>query len=1194
MGLRTNDSSSKKSEGLAILLQQDTPVERSSVHLEQNGQELENALKYVLNVEQSTSSLVQTGRINFSAVDSVLHECIAELKTGVEWTQTEGCLGPAHVELDMNSVYGELHRSIEEGPFTVESHANFSSCRATNCYFTNCWMYEAILCTSGIQQIGWATLSCQFNNEEGVGDAKDSYAFDGNRVQKWNTKASSYGESWAPGDVIGCCADFTKGEISFYRNGKSMGIAFSEISVLKPDLGYFPAISLSLGERCTLNFGSKPFFYPITGFHPCQSAPSDVESNTVQYLMSCLERLSDVTSCVELLASSPSQNFPRCKLRIDEKVLMAGAVLQILYPYLRKDYHLVKSLIPCLKRLTAKMDTNRTRAVVPFLELLASTLGLDEFTQLMRRLYENLASLCCVSSFKASEVPFTASYPHLNLLLSMLGLPLAKQLFIQHPRFHFLMEKCLTRKQPTDEDLKELLPNVWWKGCKYESMTEDIMMSLITTLSNALRKIEEVQFELFILIFHQSSSAFNEELFFEFVQYLLKKNAGAGRNVLPPGLSDTTVMVSFFNLLVKLMRPHLVMRTIEGINALEEFPVEALFVKDGLFLGDYAFHDLPRLGGLYSHLLKEVEVEGSKESIHVLMEPDMFQADNPSFRLPKNLVSKIFHTVLLCYRLGVDTVIKNSAQQFQIESSARSLLIKMENKQKNSEFKEQEREQFNVELQNQRIELIKAIRQSSWSKIVLFTPNKQKSIFLFTVYLSKLILSISKTGNSALFQFIPEVYMEAILDLFQALAKMDPRFGNLIQMEIFGLQSIFSLLVMHFDNPLILNPQISDSMLQTLAIVFSDKELMRSCERSPDAKTHLIPRLIRAFDSRHWLSVTNIFLSIGKGTGFGHGSTTSGSPVFREIFQTVGNHDMESLTSFINRLFNTLNWTLTELALALGEWAQILNVMTNYAQENALLARQSRKASVLFNLAVNLLRLMELVAARVPNVFLIGSRMNIMRVVEVLGYVLSHTSEGPNSISFNTILNSHLSFSGQDAKFRISRLSILAPVAGIMVSLHSNSEASSSRKLDLDHSIAKVLAEEVACPINALHSLLTIDWKPSYANISKGKWIPRLKDLMKALDQARKELNQKANQERQNFDEIPEEFVDPILMTIMKDPVILPDSKVVVDRETIERTLLTNPTDPFSRAPLTVDMLKPDTVLKEKIRKWTMDDKSTH
>ena len=48
------------------------------------------------------------------------------------------------------------------------------------------WMYEVTLGTAGIMQLGWATAGCQFSNEEGVGDSVDSYAYDGNRVQRWN------------------------------------------------------------------------------------------------------------------------------------------------------------------------------------------------------------------------------------------------------------------------------------------------------------------------------------------------------------------------------------------------------------------------------------------------------------------------------------------------------------------------------------------------------------------------------------------------------------------------------------------------------------------------------------------------------------------------------------------------------------------------------------------------------------------------------------------------------------------------------------------------------------------------------------------------------------------------------------------------------------------------------------------------
>jgi len=47
---------------------------------------------------------------------------------------------------------------------------------------------------------------------------------------------------------------------------------------------------------------------------------------------------------------------------------------------------------------------------------------------------------------------------------------------------------------------------------------------------------------------------------------------------------------------------------------------------------------------------------------------------------------------------------------------------------------------------------------------------------------------------------------------------------------------------------------------------------------------------------------------------------------------------------------------------------------------------------------------------------------------------------------------------------------------------------------------------------------------------------------------------QKADEEM--FADAPEEFLDEIMGTLMKDPVILPSSRNIVDRSTIARHLL--------------------------------------
>lgn len=104
-------------------------------------------------------------------------------------------------------------------------------------------------------------------------------------------KPQPYGEAWVQGDVIGCAIDLDEGTISFYRNGHSLGVAFDRVRTMQPTLAYFPSVSLSHTERCSLNFGAKPFAYPIPGFQPLQAPPPAADTQAAEYCCGCLARL---------------------------------------------------------------------------------------------------------------------------------------------------------------------------------------------------------------------------------------------------------------------------------------------------------------------------------------------------------------------------------------------------------------------------------------------------------------------------------------------------------------------------------------------------------------------------------------------------------------------------------------------------------------------------------------------------------------------------------------------------------------------------------------------------------------------------------------------------------------------------------------------------------------------------------------
>lgn len=58
---------------------------------------------------------------------------------------------------------------------------------------------------------------------------------------------------------------------------------------------------------------------------------------------------------------------------------------------------------------------------------------------------------------------------------------------------------------------------------------------------------------------------------------------------------------------------------------------------------------------------------------------------------------------------------------------------------------------------------------------------------------------------------------------------------------------------------------------------------------------------------------------------------------------------------------------------------------------------------------------------------------------------------------------------------------------------------------------------------------------------------------MNSVDEKVSFLAKRQRQEEEIPPDVPEEFLDPIMSTIMSDPVILPSSLQVVDRTTIAR-----------------------------------------
>ncbi|KAF8405943.1 hypothetical protein HHK36_008021 [Tetracentron sinense] len=630
------------SSGLAVILNSEDKRESSQKthfvsYCDDIGQQsVERTLEHIFDLPYRSIRPL-TSSIDITLVRSILKNDIVKFRDNQEVVLSnrdgvcimDKTLGIHTVVLDEASICGEIR--ILKQPLFIESLAIFSSARANACVWKGKWMYEVILGTSGIQQLGWATLSCPFTDHKGVGDAEDSYAFDGRRVSKWNKEAKAYGQSWVVGDVIGCCIDLDHDEILFYRNGVSLGVAFDGVRKMGPGLGYYPAISLSQGELCELNFGARPFKYPIEGFLPLQAPPS--LNSLCTHLLRCLSRLLEMRSMEKAESTSVE------KLRILKRFLpleelffpISRGICEELFSTINAEpgtaeYFGWGSLISFLVevfRMQAPHDyASLDRVVDLFLEFPGSWL-------MFEHVINALSCNCRIAPLILMECPYSGSYSYLALACHIIRREEMMVFWWKSSDFEFLLEGFLSRKGPNTHDLQCLIPSVWWPGSCEDMLYENSMILTTTALSEAVSKIEEMHRDLCRLVIQFippiTPPQFRGSVFRTFLQNLLLKNRGADRNLPPPGVSSNSVLVSLYTVILHYLSEGFSMGDIcgwmshgnkAGVNVgflhrggEQSFPI-------GLFL-KYDPHraDISRLGGSFNHLLKSHPVNSEETEV---------------------------------------------------------------------------------------------------------------------------------------------------------------------------------------------------------------------------------------------------------------------------------------------------------------------------------------------------------------------------------------------------------------------------------------------------------------------------------------------------------------------------------------------------------------------------------------------------
>ncbi|XP_039932408.1 E3 ubiquitin-protein ligase RNF123 [Hirundo rustica] len=550
----------------------------------------------------------------------------------------EGRLGPSTVVLDHTSGFEGL-LLVDDDLLGVIGHSNFGSIRATTCVYKGKWIYEVLISSQGLMQIGWCTLNCRFNQEEGVGDTPDSYAYDGNRVRKWNVTTTNYGKSWAAGDIVSCLIDLDEGTIAFCLNGISLGTAFDNIT-RGAGMAYFPAISLSFKESVAFNFGSRPLRYPVEGYRPLQDPPvADLlkARKLLGYLKNVIHIGIDVTE-----GKLVEKDTSMWQLQGEPTVLITLAHIFNYFSPLMCKVYLVEDVL--MTFLLSILERGGAVEAHPLIQQLLDLMWLlmEEY-EVHECLKQLLMSLLRAYRFSPIIPDLGLQIHYLRLTIAVLKHEKSRKYLLSNVLFDVLRSVVFFYiKSPLrveEAGLQELIPTTWWpnrftkegkesKEVKEESAEERLRRRAYERGCQRLKKrievVEGLQVQILKLLLNNKDRGGGEAsryIFLNKFRKFLQENASNRGNLTV--LCPPEYMVCFLHRLIAALRYFWDGHKAKTPAALSS---EEAYVPPQLFYnGKVDYFDLQRLGGLLSHLKKTLKDDLAAKA-NILIDPAELQA----------------------------------------------------------------------------------------------------------------------------------------------------------------------------------------------------------------------------------------------------------------------------------------------------------------------------------------------------------------------------------------------------------------------------------------------------------------------------------------------------------------------------------------------------------------------------------------
>ncbi|KAM9445877.1 ubiquitin conjugation factor E4 B isoform 2-T2 [Clarias gariepinus] len=417
------------------------------------------------------------------------------------------------------------------------------------------------------------------------------------------------------------------------------------------------------------------------------------------------------------------------------------------------------------------------------------------------------------------------------------------------------------------------------------------------------------------------------------------------------------------------------------------------------------------------------------------------------------------------------------------------------------------------------------------------------------------------------FAALPEFYIEDVAEFMLFIVQYSPQvLYEPCTQDIVTFLVVFICSENYIRNPYLIAKLVEVLFVTNPAVQPRTQRFFEMIENHPLSVNQLVPALMKFYTDVEHTGATSEFYD--KFTIRYHIST-----IFKSLWQNIGHHGtfLEEFNSgkqfvrYINMLINDTTFLLDESLESLKRIHEIQEEMKNKEQWDQLpreqqqsrqsqLTQDERVSRSYLALATETVDMFHILTKQVQKPFLrpeLGPRLAAM-----LNYNLQQLC-GPKCRDLKV---------ENPEKYGFEPKKLLDQLTDIYLQLDCARFAKAIA--DDQRSYSRELFEEVIS-------------KMRKAGIKSTIAIEKFKLLSEKVE----EIVARNSQSEMDYSDAPDEFKDPLMDTLMTDPVQLPSGNIM-DRSIILRHLLNSPTDPFNRQPLTESMLESVPELKERIHAW--------